>query len=159
MGIGVATGNAVAGKIGTSHQVKVTAFGPVVNLAARLEGMTGQMKIPILIDGATAAAASEFLHNKNIAGVRKLGKFRPFGLYVPCEIHQLHPLEMTAETRVIQAYQQAFENFETGNWEAASTLLRDISAIDPAAAFLEAYIQSEGTPADDFDGTMVLAAK
>ena len=38
MGIGVATGNAVAGKIGTSHQVKVTAFGPVVNLAARLEG-------------------------------------------------------------------------------------------------------------------------
>ena len=32
IGIGVATGNAVAGKIGTVDQVKVTVFGPVVNL-------------------------------------------------------------------------------------------------------------------------------
>ena len=39
-GIGVATGRAVAGKIGTVDQVKVTVFGPVVNLASRLEGMT-----------------------------------------------------------------------------------------------------------------------
>jgi len=37
-GIGVATGPAVAGKIGTVDQVKVTVFGPVVNLASRLEG-------------------------------------------------------------------------------------------------------------------------
>ena len=37
MGIGIAHGRAVAGKIGTSDQVKVTVFGPVVNLASRLE--------------------------------------------------------------------------------------------------------------------------
>ena len=40
VGIGIATGRAVAGKIGTVDQVKVTVFGPVVNLASRLEGMT-----------------------------------------------------------------------------------------------------------------------
>src|SRR5690606_16637136 len=39
-GIGLATGRAVVGRIGTVDQVKVTAFGPVVNLASRLEGMT-----------------------------------------------------------------------------------------------------------------------
>ncbi len=33
-GIGLATGRAVAGRIGTVDQVKVTAFGPVVNLAS-----------------------------------------------------------------------------------------------------------------------------
>ena len=38
-GIGIATGRAVAGRIGTVDQVKVTAFGPVVNLASRLEGI------------------------------------------------------------------------------------------------------------------------
>ena len=37
VGIGIATGPAVAGKIGTVDQVKVTVFGPVVNLASRLE--------------------------------------------------------------------------------------------------------------------------
>ena len=40
VGIGIATGPAVAGKIGTADHVKVTVFGPVANLAARLESMT-----------------------------------------------------------------------------------------------------------------------
>ncbi len=35
MGVGIATGRAMAGKIGTADQVKVTVFGPVVNLASR----------------------------------------------------------------------------------------------------------------------------
>ncbi len=40
IGIGIATGRGVAGKIGSHDQVKVTAFGPVVNLASRLESLT-----------------------------------------------------------------------------------------------------------------------
>ena len=58
VGIGVATGPAVAGKIGTVDQVKVTVFGPVVNLASRLETMTKVLRAPLLIDetdGATRA--------------------------------------------------------------------------------------------------------
>ncbi|MCA9170473.1 MAG: adenylate/guanylate cyclase domain-containing protein, partial [Planctomycetales bacterium] len=46
--IGLATGVAVAGKIGTVDQVKVTAFGPVVNTAARLEGITRIFDVGIL---------------------------------------------------------------------------------------------------------------
>ncbi len=53
-GLGIATGRAVAGQIGTTDQVKVTVFGPVVNLASRLESMTKQLQAPILIDEATA---------------------------------------------------------------------------------------------------------
>ena len=34
----------------TADQVTVTAFGPVVNLAARLEGMTKIIRAPILLD-------------------------------------------------------------------------------------------------------------
>ena len=45
-----ATGRAVVGQIGTSDQVKVTAFGPVVNLASRLEGMTKVLSAEIVID-------------------------------------------------------------------------------------------------------------
>ena len=55
VGIGVAHGRAVAGKIGTAEQVKVTVFGPVVNLASRLEGMTKQLRVPIVLDEATAS--------------------------------------------------------------------------------------------------------
>src|SRR5690606_6175411 len=59
MGIGIAHGRAVAGKIGTSDQVKITVFGPVVNLASRLEGMTKQLHVPIIVDEATAEIVRE----------------------------------------------------------------------------------------------------
>ena len=39
-GIGIAHGDAVAGRLGTSEQFKIDVFGPTVNLAARLETMT-----------------------------------------------------------------------------------------------------------------------
>jgi len=50
MGIGLARGTAVAGRIGTGEHFVFTAFGPVVNLASRLEGMTKQLHAPIIID-------------------------------------------------------------------------------------------------------------
>ena len=40
-------GKAVAGKIGTTDHVKVTVFGPVVNLASRLESVSGRSRIII----------------------------------------------------------------------------------------------------------------
>src|SRR4029450_11982130 len=55
VGIGMASGRAGAGKIGTVGQVKVRVFGPGVNLASRLETMTRQLRASILIDPPTAA--------------------------------------------------------------------------------------------------------
>jgi class 3 adenylate cyclase len=54
MGVGIATGRAIACKIGTADQVKLTVFGPIVNLASRLEGMTKILHAPILVDETTA---------------------------------------------------------------------------------------------------------
>ena len=59
VGIGIASGPAVAGKLGSADQVKVTAFGPVVNLAARLETMTKAVGANILIDETTLAAVGQ----------------------------------------------------------------------------------------------------
>src|SRR5262249_15225984 len=49
-GIGIAHGPAIAGRLGTAEQFKVGVFGPVVNLASRLESMTRRFGVPILID-------------------------------------------------------------------------------------------------------------
>ncbi len=39
VGIGIAHGPAIAGKLGTDEQIKIGVFGPVVNLASRLQGL------------------------------------------------------------------------------------------------------------------------
>ncbi|MCA9135774.1 MAG: adenylate/guanylate cyclase domain-containing protein, partial [Planctomycetales bacterium] len=88
-GIGIAHGRAVAGQIGTTDQVKVTAFGPVVNLSSRLESMTKRFGAEIIIDEATRTAlmASEQDHFTT----RRLAKVRPAGFTLPLVISELVP--------------------------------------------------------------------
>ena len=159
MGIGVATGNAVAGKIGTSHQVKVTAFGPVVNLAARLEGVSGRMKVPILIDGNTANAVERNPVADIKIGIRDLGRFRPFGLKVPSRVCQLFCHATAPDEVDCEVYEKAMKEFESGNWQLARELFATCADSDSASAFLLEYLGDNQSPDADFDGTVVLGAK
>ncbi|HMP80872.1 MAG TPA: adenylate/guanylate cyclase domain-containing protein, partial [Pirellulaceae bacterium] len=77
-GLGIASGRAVAGKIGSADQVKVTAFGPVVNLAARLESLTRQFRVPILLDEASAQKVIK--QSDPGFRLRKLAFIRPAGI-------------------------------------------------------------------------------
>jgi len=58
IGIGIASGNVVAGYTGTTHRATYTCVGDTVNLAARLEAYTKVLAQPILIDGVTRSALS-----------------------------------------------------------------------------------------------------
>ena len=53
VGIGIATGDMVAGYTGTEKRATYTCIGDTVNLAARLEAHTRVLQCPILIDAAT----------------------------------------------------------------------------------------------------------
>ena len=121
MGIGIATGNAVAGKIGTRDQVKVTAFGPVVNLAARLEGMTRQLHASILVDETTIKllANSDLATNGQLNFThRRMGNFQPFGMIKPVQLHQVF-VEDKQDQQQLAAYEQALLLFESGQIEQA----------------------------------------
>lgn len=56
IGIGIASGQMVAGFTGTQHRATYTCVGDTVNLAARLEAQTKVLGRPILIEGATRSA-------------------------------------------------------------------------------------------------------
>ncbi len=161
-GIGVATGAAVAGKIGTVDQVKVTVFGPVVNLASRLEGMTKILRAPILLDEPTADAIRRRVP-RDVARVRRLAIVKPYGLDTPLEVSELLPPasqypDLTDEH--LGFYESALDAFLSGAWSEAFELLHHIPAEDRVKDFLTVFIaQHNRTPPPDFDGVIPLASK
>ncbi len=161
-GIGVATGPAVAGKIGTVDQVKVTVFGPVVNLASRLEGMTKLIHAPILLDEPTARIVRREVP-RDVARVRRLAIVRPYGLDTPLEISELLPPsaeypQLTDEH--VQLYEAALDAFLAGKWPQAFELLHRIPAADQVKDFLVVHIARHNRrPPSDWDGVIPLASK
>lgn len=161
-GIGIATGRAVAGRIGTNDQVKVTAFGPVVNLASRLEGMTKLFAAEILIDETTANYVR--LHvPQSLARVRRLARVRPYGMQAPILVHQLLPPATTPgapSDQDITNYERALDCLLAARWDQAFELLHNVPASDRAKDFLTVFIASHGrTPPEHWDGVITLPSK
>ncbi len=162
VGIGVATGRAVAGKIGTADHVKVTVFGPVVNLAARLESMTRFVNASILLDPATAKILRQRMPPE-LGRLRRVAIVRPYGLKSAVEISELLPpqheySELTDEN--LRDYEAALDAFIAGQWSQTLDLLHRVPAEDRVKDFLTVFIaQHHRTPPANWDGVVVLESK
>jgi len=84
IGIGIASGEMVAGYAGTNERATYTCIGDTVNLASRLEAHTKVAGRTILIDSATRAALSDRV------GVELLGTVAIRGKAVPVEVHSVN---------------------------------------------------------------------
>lgn len=128
MGIGIGTGPAVAGRIGTDDQAKVTAFGPVVNLASRLESMSKSVGARILIDDATKVALEASQEENSFGTPVALASVIPFGMQKSVKVYRL---EAEIDDAHVEAVDGAVAMFECGNWKEASRLIEAALANDP----------------------------
>ncbi len=162
VGIGIATGHAVAGQIGSQDQAKVTVFGPVVNLASRLEGLTKILRVPVLLDEATARVVVEQMP-RDVARCRRLAVVRPYGLETPLTVSEL--LLPAAEDPVLsddhlQYYEEALAAFLEGRWNEAYDQLHRVPPQDLGKAFLLSYIlQHNNSPPAGWDGVVPIQTK
>lgn len=156
-GIGIAHGRAVAGQIGTTDQVKVTAFGPVVNLSARLESMTKRFGAEIIVDPATREAlrhAGEDDCGESFR-IRRLATVRPAGFSAPIEVSQVIPgvqdprHEVTDE--LIQEYEAAMDLFCNEQLDEALRRLRSLPPWDGPTQFLIQQILAAEHPGGVID--------
>lgn len=74
IGVGIASGQMIAGFTGTQHRATYTCVGDTVNLAARLETHTKVVGKPVLIEGVTRAALDDTFETESHGLVQLKGK-------------------------------------------------------------------------------------
>ncbi len=81
IGVGIASGEMVAGYAGTSKRATYTCIGDTVNLAARLETHTKVAKQAILVDGATRNKLSDQIAVVALGAIEIKGKANAVDVY------------------------------------------------------------------------------
>lgn len=161
-GVGLATGHAVAGQIGSLDQTKVTVFGPCVNLASRLEGLTKILRAPVLLDEATAKAVHEQM-SPEVVRCRRLALIKPYGLTSPLMVSELLPpvsKESQLSDEDLANYDAALTAFLSGDWRAAYERLHHVPVDDRGKDLLISFIlQHDRTPPPGWDGVIAMERK
>jgi len=157
VGLGIAHGRAIAGQIGTQDQAKIGVFGPVVNQGARLESMTRQFGVSIMVDEATAEAVRKHVPT-SVASVRKLAHVRPKGMDIPVVVYELVSGGADVSPHYLQ-FESALEHIVSGNWDEAMNLLETTPDDGPGNFLIQQIRECGGAPPVDWDGAFSLTRK
>ena len=159
--IGVATGEALVGSIGSELMMSYTIMGDSVNLASRLEGANNVYGTRILASQATAKAAAPDVEVREVDRVVVLGQKEPQAVF---EVMARKDELTTAQTELRARFTEALAAYRAKQWETARrgflAALEVVPNDGPSAALLKRLDALQAANlAEDWDGAWHLDQK
>ncbi|MCB1141817.1 MAG: adenylate/guanylate cyclase domain-containing protein [Leptospiraceae bacterium] len=160
--IGLNTGPAKVGFMGTDNMGSFTMMGDTVNLAARLEAAGKDYGVNILVSEMIKKNVDQEMFTRELDLVRVKGKNEPVRLYELISLRSNIPVQLKESTAL---YEEAFQYYIKKDFNKSINLLnesiRSRGKKDKAANLLiercEAYISNP--PPEDWDGVFTRTHK
>lgn len=156
-GVGVNTGLARVGNVGSKQKFKYGALGNIVNVASRLQAATKQLGVDCMISGETAAAAG------CIEKARRLAKLSVVGIEQPIDVYQIPHKPQSSWSQFREEYELALGDYEEKRFGEATRrlgqLMQTHTGDRPCKLLLSRAVDRLDEPDDGFSPVWVLKKK
>ena len=155
MRIGMNTGPAVVGNMGSHTRFDYSMLGDAVNLAARLEGVNKQFGTFTMISQDTFHRVQSEYAARELGRVAVVGRMEPVTVYEPMEKEA-----MALRRDRYDAFAEALALYYQGEFVNAAEKFRALADVDPPSAkYLSRCEDLAEKPPEDWKGVWVMTSK
>jgi class 3 adenylate cyclase/CheY-like chemotaxis protein len=157
IGIGVHSGPVVIGTLGSDSRMDSTVLGDAVNLASRLEGLTKNYRLPMLVseDSKNLISHLEEFNWRLLDRITVKGKSEPVRIFEV--FNQYSDENYENKLKAASVFEEAMTPYLNQNWELAIEGFKECEELLPEDASIEMHLNraqsyQETPPAEDWDG-------